>query len=231
MTDPHSEVKTMLWQYLSPEYKVEYLLVEVERLRVALAARERGGNCSVCDGSGDEMVDSMTLYGIPGGYDVGGPCSACAGSGSAMAEREIAAARGALAAAEAENERLQEAYDTRIAETAAGLRMYRDAEINEIGALRGALTGLYDATSRFPSDLWPSVQEARARAAGVLNKGARVDDGVQEPPTWEDRERALAWQHYIDVDAEIWTLLAPHQQEMVRKRIAWATGSTPEAQK
>lgn len=33
--------------------------------------------CAACGGTGDRYEDSMTLYGIPGGFDVAGPCPAC----------------------------------------------------------------------------------------------------------------------------------------------------------
>ena len=37
--------------------------------------------CETCRGSGDEMQDSMTALGIPGGWVPVGPCHTCEGSG------------------------------------------------------------------------------------------------------------------------------------------------------
>lgn len=39
--------------------------------------------CENCDGNGGFKVDSMTLYGIPGGEDWGEMCNECRGTGVA----------------------------------------------------------------------------------------------------------------------------------------------------
>jgi hypothetical protein len=104
MSDRLEEIKARFPSSLSQKDE-GWLITEVERLR-------RGGKCSECDGTGDEMVDSMTLYGVPGGYDVGGPCPACAGTGSKLAASTIAGWRAALQSLATEAEFLVECYDT-----------------------------------------------------------------------------------------------------------------------
>lgn len=42
--------------------------------------------CENCDGNGGFKVDSMTLYGIPGGEDWGEMCPVCKGTGTVNTE-------------------------------------------------------------------------------------------------------------------------------------------------
>ena len=48
-------------------------------------------SCPPCKGSGDELEDSMSALGLPGGMVAIGPCSDCAGSGIAAWAVEAAA--------------------------------------------------------------------------------------------------------------------------------------------
>lgn len=54
----------------------------------------------------------------------------------------------------------------------------------------------------------------------------RAGDDMSEPergePTLDDVMRAEMWLRAIEFDAEMWTLLSPEQQQMVRDRIEWA---------
>lgn len=50
--------------------------------------------CPDCDGTGEEFIDSMTAYGVPGGWVATGSCQTC--KGRLFIERD-AAARGAPA--------------------------------------------------------------------------------------------------------------------------------------
>lgn len=45
--------------------------------------------CPACAGTGDEMCDSASALGIPGGWVPVGPCPACGGSGVSINEAMI----------------------------------------------------------------------------------------------------------------------------------------------